>query len=87
VHHERGCHGQEHREQQSIEKRLVIGDDERALVLENRRITADTDPKQEAQQPAQTGPHHTRSGGRLTRLSTGALQSDRWFDLGIAVLA
>jgi len=85
VHHECSCHGQEHGEQQSIEKRLVIGDDERALVLENRGIAADADSKQEAQQPAQTGPHETRAGGRVTRLSTGTLLSDRWLDLCIAV--
>ena len=87
MHHERGRHGQKYREQQSIEKGLVIGDDERALVLENRRVAADADSKQQAQQPAQAGPHDPRTVGRVTRLPIGALRFDRWFDSGIAVLA
>ena len=63
MNHERRGDGKEHPEQQAIEKRLVVGDDERAFVLEDRCVAVDADPEQQAQQPAQKCPHDARAGG------------------------
>jgi len=79
MNHERGGDRKEHSEQQAIEKLLVVGDDERTFVPEDGCVAVYADPEQQAQQPAQKGPHDARAGRRLhSVLGIG------W---GIAVLA
>lgn len=53
MHHENRVDGQEEAEQQAIEKGLVVGHDEQALVLEISLPGANLDAEQQAAQAAQ----------------------------------
>jgi hypothetical protein len=60
--HEHRVHGQEHSQQRTVQKRLVVRDDEGSFIREYRRIAAEADSEQGAQQGAKDEPDQSGGG-------------------------